>query len=264
MRDISADGLTPDEIEMIEKISLRLVVQAIVTFGNQAWLEFRDSPDKEQDIAQDIVRDALDEMTGFSRRQRVLGTVDYRRSRWLPAPFGLVPQALCVDAKASLESYRINLQLSQISMRPVYWDKASGHAVARDPGVPTSYSFTFADGKTRSAISTTIFVQMVYKASKKRPTIRELTEAMVVAIPNGKLEERYAPSAPDTIWRAGKHSPRRGEDPRTRISIAALKKKAVWRVQQIRWNSAGHVACSWTDAAPDGSVESHEIVADTR
>src|SRR5437879_2293901 len=106
MRDVSAENLSLDEIEAVEKISLRLVVQAIVTFGTQAWLEFRDSPDKEQDIAQDILRDALDEMSGFSRRQRVLGTVDYRRSRWLPTYFGLVPQAFCVDAKASLEDYR--------------------------------------------------------------------------------------------------------------------------------------------------------------
>src|ERR1043166_2132081 len=120
MRDISAERLTEDQIELIEKLSLRLVVQAIVTFGLQAWIEFKDSPDKEQDIAQDVVRDALEELSGFTRRQRILGTVDYRKARWLPTPFGLVPQALYVDAKASLEGYRVNLQLSQVSMRPIY------------------------------------------------------------------------------------------------------------------------------------------------
>jgi len=264
MRDLSADNLNPDEVELIEKISLRLVVQAIVTFGSQAWLEFRDSPDKEQDIAQDIVRDALDEMAGFSRRQRVLGTVDYRRSRWLPTPFGLMPQALCVDAKASQEAYRVNLQLSQISMRPVYWDKSSGRAVVREPGVPASYLFTFADGQTRAAISTTIFVQMVYQAPSKTSGERRLTEALIVAIPNGKLEQRYAPSAQDTIWRAGKHSPGRGEEPRTRISIDALKKKALWRVQRIRWDRTGKVSCSWIDVGPGDSAVESAVVADAR
>ena len=264
MRDLSADTMAQDEIEIVEKISLRLVVQAIVTFGTQAWLEFRDSPDKEQDIAQDIVRDALDEMAGFSRRQRVLGTVDYRRARWLPTPFGLVPQALCVDAKASLEDYRINLQLSQISMRPVYWDKPSQRAVIREPGVPTSYPFTFADRDTRTAISTTIFVQMVYKAPGRKSSRRLLTDALVVAIPNGKLEQRYAPSAEDTIWRAGKHSPRRGEEPRTRISVEALREKALWRVQRVTWTRIGKVTCSWSDVRNDGTEVAHRVVADAR
>lgn len=266
MRDISAEELNPDEIETIEKISLRLVVQAILTFGTQAWLEFRDSPDKPQDIAQDILRDALDELAGFSRRQRVLGTVDYRRSRWLPTPFGLVPQAIYVDAKASQESYRINLQLSQISMRPIYWDRASKQPVEREPGIPTTYRFSFANEQTREAITTTIFVHMVYKekaAGKGRP-VRLLTDARVVAIPNGKLEHRYAPSADDTIWRAGKHSPGRGEEPRTRISITALQRKALWRVQHIKWDARGKVSCSWVDVGKDDKQIAFDIIADAR
>ena len=211
MRDLGADDLTADQIETVEKISLRLVVQALVTFGEHAWQEFYNSPGevKEQDIAQDILRDALDEMSGYSRKQRVLGTVDYRRARWLPTHFGLVPQALYVDAKASKEDYRVNLQLSQISMRPVYWDKRSQEQVTREPGVPTNYSFLFADGIARDAITTTIFVQMVYRQEDDK---RILGRAILVAIPNGKLTERYAPSPEDTIWRAGKHSPARGED----------------------------------------------------
>lgn len=264
MRDLSADNLTLDEIELVEKLSVRLVVQAIVTFGAQAWLEFRDSPDKEQDIAQDIVRDALDEMAGYSRRQRVLGTVDYRRARWLPTPFGLVPQALCVDAKASLEDYRVNLQLSQISMRPIYWDKRTKQAVVREAGIPTSYVFTFADGQTRTAISTTIFVQMVYAAPTSETEKRLLADALIVAIPNGKLESRYSPSVDDTIWRAGKHSPRRGEEPRTRISIEALRAKAQWRVQRVQWNAEGRVSCSWADMGADGAPTTHVIIADSR
>ncbi len=266
MRDLSGDQLTSDEIEIVEKISLRLVVQAIVTFGTQAWLEFRDSPDKEQDITQDILRDALDELAGFSRRQRLLGTVDYRRARWLPTPFGLVPQALYVDAKASQEAYRINLQLSQISMRPIYWDKVSKQPVERIPGVPATSKFVFPNEQTRDAITTTIFVHMVYKEEKAGdgPPVRMLVHAVVVAIPNGKLEARYAPSAADTIWRAGKHSPSRGEEPRTRISIAALQTKARWRVQRVEWDENGRVSCSWVDVDDSGNPISHDVVADAR
>jgi len=36
------------------------------------------------------------------------------------------------------------------------------------------------------------------------------------------------------IWRAGRHSPRRGEDFRVRLSFAKLQAKASWRVRRIQ------------------------------
>jgi hypothetical protein len=161
MRDVSVDGLSDDEIESLERVSLRLVVQALVTFGRAAWDEFRLSPDKEQGIAEDVLRDALDELPGFVRRERIFGTVDYRKARWLPSPFGLVPQALYVDAKASKEDYRANLQLSQVSMRPHFVSRASGKVVAYEPGLLKSHKFHLRSGVVRDALTTTIFVQFI-------------------------------------------------------------------------------------------------------
>ena len=132
--------------------------------------------------------------------------------------------------------------------------------MVRQPGVPVSYPFLLARDQGRQAITTTIFVQMVYVQGEARI----LREALVIAIPNGRLQDRYAPTADDTIWRAGKHSPRRGEDPRTRISIEGLKAKAAWRVQQIRWDAQGAVECSWVDVDQSGNVFSEDIIADRR
>ena len=130
--------------------------------------------------------------------------------------------------------------------------------------MPTSYSFTFADGVIRSAITTTTFVQMVYKAPDTAGGKRRLMDAFIVAIPNGMLESRYAASANDTIWRAGKHSPRRGEDPRTRISVSALRAKALWRVQRVGWDPEGRVYSNWVDLDEESKTSTHKIVADTR
>ena len=54
-----------------------------------------------------------------------------------------------------------------------------------------------------------------------------------LCLPNGLLQDRYNPTANDTIWRAGRNAPSRGEAFRVRISLAALKTKANWRVQAI-------------------------------
>jgi Type II restriction enzyme SfiI len=260
MRDVSATDLSEDEIESLERVSLRLVVQALVTFGRAAWDEFRNSTGKEQDIAEDIVRDALDELPGFIRRERVLGTVDYRKARWMPSSFGLVPQALYVDAKASKEDYRVNLQLSQISMLPHFISQKSGSVVAHAPGVPTEYPFHLPLG-IRQALTTTIFVQFIYASVGK---MRILQKAIVIAVPNGRLQHRYAPSPKDTIWNAGKHSPKRNEEPRARLSIDALKRKARWRVQDVVWTAdAGEVSCAWIEHHA-GTEVTYAVVADAR
>ena len=52
-------------------------------------------------------------------------------------------------------------------------------------------------------------------------------------LPNGLLQYRYNPTADDSIWRAGCDAPTRGEAFRVRISLAALKNKANWRVQTV-------------------------------
>jgi hypothetical protein len=88
LRDIDAGDLTLDQIELIEKVSLRLAYQALVWFAPQAWHIFNRSPDHPQSIAEDITREAIGEFKGFSINERLFGTLDFKQARWLPMPFG--------------------------------------------------------------------------------------------------------------------------------------------------------------------------------
>ena len=61
-----------------------------------------------------------------------------------------------------------------------------------------------------------------------------LDSISILCLPNGLLQERYNPTAADnTIWRAGRNAPTRGEAFRVMVSLTALKSKANWRVQTI-------------------------------
>ena len=50
------------------------------------------------------------------------------------------------------------------------------------------------------------------------------------------LQERYNPTALDTIWLAGYNAPSLGEEFRVRLDLRRLKAKARWRVQQLPLN----------------------------
>ena len=60
-----ADSLSNDEIEIVEKLSLRLVFQALAQFRDDAWEIFERAQDDETEIAEDITREALDNLPGF-------------------------------------------------------------------------------------------------------------------------------------------------------------------------------------------------------
>jgi hypothetical protein len=79
-------------------------------------------------------------------------------------------------------------------------------------------------------LTTTIFVKYVYATTERRNTLRQIKTA---CLPNGLLQERYNPTAVDTIWKAGPDAPTRGEKFRTRLSFSLLKAKSRWRVQEI-------------------------------
>ena len=51
--------LSPDEIEDIEKMSLRWLVQATMDFGLEAYDIFRYSPDEVKDVAEDVTREIV-------------------------------------------------------------------------------------------------------------------------------------------------------------------------------------------------------------
>lgn len=82
----SIDSISLDEIEMIEKLSLRWVMQAVLDFGFEAYDIFYNSPDNIKDIAEDITREILDRLPGFNISQRIFGTVDYKRARYIILP----------------------------------------------------------------------------------------------------------------------------------------------------------------------------------
>ena len=104
--------------EEIEKASLRLVVQAILDFRDDAIAIFREESDSVADIGEDITREALDRMGMSKIDQRLFGKMDYKRARYLFHPEYAIKQALFVDSKAEKISGQgtATLQTSQISM----------------------------------------------------------------------------------------------------------------------------------------------------
>jgi hypothetical protein len=114
LRDPAA--LELDEIERIEKQSLRWLFQAAIDFGFDAWEIFYQSPDDVQDVAEDITREMLDRLGGYQIHRRILGNVDYRKARYVILPEFAIRQGLFVDSKAEKTSRTARLQMSQISM----------------------------------------------------------------------------------------------------------------------------------------------------
>ena len=74
------------EIEEIEKLTLRWVFQAVLDFGMEAHEIFLKSPDNVKDIAEDVTRELLDRLSGFNVQQRIYGTVDYKKARYIILP----------------------------------------------------------------------------------------------------------------------------------------------------------------------------------
>ena len=65
MNEETLSNLDSDEIEEIEKLTLRWVFQAVLDFGMEAHEVFLKSPDNVKDIAEDITRELLDRLPGF-------------------------------------------------------------------------------------------------------------------------------------------------------------------------------------------------------
>jgi hypothetical protein len=102
-----------DILEEIEKASLRMVTQPMVAFSREAGTIFGAEPDKPQDIAEDITREAMDTI-GVSRiPARLFGTMDSKRARYIFHPACAVRQALLVDSKA--EKGTLNTATLQVS-----------------------------------------------------------------------------------------------------------------------------------------------------
>ncbi|MCK6625888.1 MAG: BglI family type II restriction endonuclease [Anaerolineae bacterium] len=214
-----------DRLEEIEKISLRLVAQAIYDYRGVAVEIFRAESDLVADIGEDITREALDRMGMARIDQRLFGKIDYKRATYLFHPDYAIRQALFVDSKAEkIEGQRTaTLQTSQFSM--TIRQVRATQSVEVEGTLPKILTV-----RDVSYITTTIFVKYNYLEVDKAKELKSITLA---AVPNGLLQTRYNPSPEDTIWLAGRDAPTLGEAFRVRLSFGRLKAKANWRVQEI-------------------------------
>lgn len=217
-----------DIIEQVEKATLRMVVQAICDFRNDAIEIFTGESDLVADIGEDITREALDRLGMPTVPVRLFGKIDYKRATYLFQQEYAVRQALFVDSKAEkTEGARTaTIQTSQTSMRIRQIRQRQAVDVAGDMD-------TIASVRGDEYLTTTIFVKYNYSESTANNPSNRLESISALCLPNGLLQDRYNPSANDTIWLAGRNAPSRGEAFRVRIRLVALKTKAKWRVQTI-------------------------------
>ncbi len=212
-----------DTLENIEKASLRLVSQALEDFRAGAKDTFAGYQDLPADIGEDITREALDSVGVSKIPFRLLGKMDYKRARYVFHPDYAIRQALFVDSKAEKDANSATLQTSQTSMRVrQIRARAEVDEAGKLPAIIAGPEFNL--------LTTTIFVKFVYEQRDDRNV---LTLIRVSALPNGMLQDRYNPTAQNTIWTAGRNAPSRGEDFRVRLNYELLTRKASWRVQDI-------------------------------
>ena len=227
--------LAHEEVEAIERLTMRWLFQAVIDFQAEPFTIFRRSPDKVKDVAEDVTREFLDRLGGYNITQRVFGTVDYKKARYIILPDQVVRQALFVDSKAEKDSTSGTLQMSQISMR--VRQRRTGTLIDEQGTLPPVSVF---DGE--EFLTTTMFVLYYYEESDPNYLLHMIT---LCSVPNGRLQDRYNPSPEDTIWRAGRNAPTRGEDFRVRLSFPRLEQKAPWRVQRIRYRGGDAIEGTW-------------------
>lgn len=220
-----------EEIEAVEKMTLRWIFQAVMDFGIEAYEIFLRSPDEVKDVAEDITRDILDHLPGFNIPQRIFGTVDYKKARYAILPDMIIRQALFIDSKAEKENRTATIQMSQTSMQIL-------HIRASIPLSETGRLPPISLYADKQYLTTTAFLHFCYEDIDRHHSLREIT---LFCLPNGILQPLYNPSHEDPIWLAGRNAPTLGEDFRVRVSFARLKAKAQWRVQRIRYNGVEQI-----------------------
>lgn len=220
--------LSLDEIEQIEKLTLRWLVQATLDFGFEAYEIFRYSPDSVKDVAEDITREIADRLAGYNLSQRIFGTVDYKKARYVILPNQIIRQALFLDSKAEKSATTATLQISQTSLE--VRQIRAGQPVLEQGGLPPIY----LHGE-EEFLTSTLFLHYHYRDVEHTHQLRDI---IACCVPNGLLQDRYNPNTSDGFWLAGRNAPSRGEDFRVRVSFSKLKDKASWRVQKIRVDPA--------------------------
>lgn len=254
--------MTDDELESLEKQTLRMIVQAVQQYSKEAREIFettRAVTDAEIIVlAEDLVQYALEVAECYPINKRFAGFIDYKRVRWMPTPFGLFPQVLLVDAKASTENNRDTLQQSQLPMDAEF-TTSRGAVATLAAGVPPHLPIPAHSGSDLLAVTTSAFLHFHYTAlNTSAPPFRTLHAIYALLLPHQRLKQRYNPNANTTFFGQGKHSPARGEVPRIRVYFSRLRSMCPWRLQELRFtNASGYTDPVWRDVqpGPSGPVE---------
>ena len=230
---INGVALTIEDVDTIERLSLRALWQAVQDFGFDAWQIFHQSTDDPKDVAEDCTREMLDRFGGYGIIQRIYGNVDYRKARHIILPDYSIRQALFVDSKAEKTNATATLQMSQISMR--VRQIRDGQAIdlpGRLQCIERYSGFEY--------LSTTLLVHYCY-SSPNQSQGRDvppynLKQIKLAAIPNGLLQSRYNPDENTGFWRAGRNAPSLGEEFRVRLNFDDLQRHSKWRVQTVTYD----------------------------
>lgn len=248
--------LDADQIEALEKQTLRVVMQALQDYSREAKEIFdtTEAPSKAEVIvlAEDLVQYALEVAEVFPINKRFAGFIDYKRVRWMPTPYGVIPQVFLVDAKASTENTRDTLQQSQLPMDADF--ESQGNQVQLSAGVPPHLDLSATHGNILRAITTSVFVHFYYKETgNQQAPFRNLKSIFALGLPHQSLKPRYNPNAQVTFFGQGKHSPARGEAQRIRVYFSRLRAMCPWRLQELVFpGPAEYSIPSWRDVSDNG------------
>jgi hypothetical protein len=235
-------------------------VQALQEYSSEAKDIFDHTPAATETevvvLAEDILQYALEVAELYPINKRYAGFIDYKRVRWFPTPYGLVPQAFLVDAKASTENNRDTLQQSQLPLDADFRDaKGAVHHLAA--GVVPHLSIATDDpGKPLFAVSTSVLVHFYYNNRPEHSSkVRDLRSIFVLALPHGRLQ-KYNPNADRAFFGQGKHSPARSEVPRIRVYFSRLREMCPWRLQCLEYGDAllGYTEPTWRDSHDGAEV----------
>lgn len=200
-----------------------MVIQALTDYKDKAKAIFSAETDLVQDIAEDVTREALEEMRLPRLDLRLYGKVDVKKAIYVFMPMA-IPVALMLDTKAEKsDDTTATIQMTQTSM--CVRMKRAGKVLDKQGTLEKTIS---RDGRILQTV--TIIAKYLYT---ERGAGYLLDRIIVACIPNGQLQERYNPDVDHTIWRAGRNAPTLGEDFRVRLKFKALKKLAPWRVHEI-------------------------------
>jgi len=251
--------LTLDQLEDLEKQTLRVVVQAVQEYSREAKDIF-DNTRAESDsevivLAEDLVQYALEVAESYPINKRFAGFIDYNRVRWVATSFGMLPQVFLVDAKASTENNRDTLQQSQLAMDAEF--DSRGKTVRLNAGVPPHLEIETHSGPLL-AVTTSSFIHFYYETlDRSEPPYRKLISIYVLLLPHQRLKERYNPNPQTTFFGQGKHSPARQEVPRIRVYFNRLRQMCAWRLQELKYQETGdYTRPVWRDfqVGPSGEV----------